>query len=956
MMRYLLAVLSVLLPLIPATASPAEATDLQWWGTAKAEINRMLKDTGRTAKDIEQPKWVEPEYSTLGRMPLVDTALANALIMPEIAMYFDEQCKKNADGLLGLFTTAEEMADQAVHKVIPPVQDSHPPTEEEAAISKEIEDNKDIPKEAKYALSLILDSSVRANWSIDRAFKNLSDGERSLIAKLLPQYYLNEKDGKISVSAYTVEDTGDRVELIWLLQKIDWGEFLQAARIMADAADKARAMLAKAAFGPAKNKPDILFDKETSIGRIIIGNTGNNVYTEDAAIIIDLGGDDRYLNNAGGTRPGKFNVAMVIDAGGNDTYQSEDFCQGCGYLGVGMLVDIKGNDVYTARNFSQATALGGFGFLYDGAGDDTYTADFGGQSCAIFGYSILSERAGNDSYKCNMLGQAGSSTMGVAIMVESAGNDTYQGGGKYGFYGDTDSAAVQGSAIGMRPWPPQGKFTLYGGIALLSDAAGDDKYSTQAFGQGGSYLFALGMCVDSAGNDFYSGTDYCQGSGCHLGAAVMIDRSGNDVYTATNHSTGGSLDRAAGVLLDIRGNDSYNSGDGVGYAGKPRGCGIFVDCTGDDKYLNGVYGKARPPYAENIQSSTFFLDMGGKDSYHQPQFGDNKSWQQGEWGMSRDWDAVPVNTKDNEWKLMAAITVRDPLRAIVEGYDKVMDKEDSRNTFERFSVFDDIINAGDKAVDIVVALDGTWWNPFTLKDLIDITETLRLKGLIKEGDNPKLCRLLLSNNEDIRLIGVVYFFRSITSQAKVDKVVTDALSERALKDDSADIRGFAVMALGRTGDAELLPVIEKVLQNKDWVVRRRAVMALGYIKDKKAWDILAELFKTEKAYQVRAQVVAVMGRSGLPEAIPYLKKALQPNKGVYEHEFVRYYCARSMALGFKDKSGIDEMIGLLDADNWIIAEEITGILKELTGQNIGQDKAKWQAWWMANRDKFEFKK
>ena len=54
----------------------------------------------------------------------------------------------------------------------------------------------------------------------------------------------------------------------------------------------------------AAKKGDILYEAMTPIGKVIVGNTGPNVYSEDAALILDLGGDDLYLNNAGGTRPG----------------------------------------------------------------------------------------------------------------------------------------------------------------------------------------------------------------------------------------------------------------------------------------------------------------------------------------------------------------------------------------------------------------------------------------------------------------------------------------------------------------------------------------------------------------------------------------------------------------------------------------------------------------------------
>ncbi|MFA5794872.1 MAG: HEAT repeat domain-containing protein [Candidatus Brocadiia bacterium] len=939
---------------LPLTSS--HTSDLQWWGTAKAEIGRMLKDTNRTENDIEQPKWFESEYSTLGRMPLIDTALANPLLMPEIAMYFDGQCRKGSEGFQELFYTADEMANQSLREY----DNCHI---KEAGLPPEAAQiYEDMNKDSGLAgISGLLGGTMvavfNAKTMCDSAFKKLTDDEKARAAKLLRQYFLAEKDGKTEFSAFTVESTDSNVELIHLMRNIDWSELLHAVHLITELMDDPEEISSVIKLEPLKGRPDILLDKETSIGRIIVGNTGNNTYTEDAAIIIDLGGDDTYLNNAGGTRPGKINAAIVIDVSGNDIYRGQDFCQGCGYLGVGALMDLQGNDTYIGRDFCQASALGGFGFLYDGVGDDTYTADLGGQSSAIFGYSILSERAGNDSYTCSMFGQAGAATMGVAILAEASGNDTYQGGGKYPFYGQTDAAVVQGAAIGMRPWPTPGRFTLYGGIALLSDASGDDRYSAQAFAQGGSYLFSLGMCVDSNGNDYYSGTDYVQGSACHLGAACMIDRADNDVYTATNHSTGGSLDRSAGVFLDIRGNDRYNSPEGVGYAGKPRGCGVFVDCLGDDRYEVGVYGRARYPYSENTQSSAFFLDMGGRDVYDANRplggelaWGDNKSWQQGEWGMARDWPAVPVKMNEAGWSPMGLL-VLNYIRVMVEGYDKVMDDAELLSTFERFGVFDDIVNAGDKAVDIVASLSGSW-NPFTQRDLIDIIETMRLKKLVKKGDNPELSGLLLSSKKDISLLGVTYFFRTINSQSKPDEEIIDALTERALEDESPEVRGIAALVLVKTGDVSLLPVIDKCLQDKDWTVRRRAVMALGYIKDRKTLDILINLFNTEKAHPVRAQIVSVMGRLGFPEAVPYIKKALEPVNGAYESDFTRYYAARALALGFKDKSGVDALIDLMGMQNLSIVEEITAILKELTEQ----DKAGLKEWWTANRDKFEFKK
>jgi len=66
-----------------------------------------------------------------------------------------------------------------------------------------------------------------------------------------------------------------------------------------------------------QNRGPVLYEAMTPMGKVLVGGSGPNVYGEDAALILDLGGDDLYLNNAGGTRPG-IPVALVIDWGGSD--------------------------------------------------------------------------------------------------------------------------------------------------------------------------------------------------------------------------------------------------------------------------------------------------------------------------------------------------------------------------------------------------------------------------------------------------------------------------------------------------------------------------------------------------------------------------------------------------------------------------------------------------------------
>ncbi|HVM12622.1 MAG TPA: hypothetical protein VM638_09150, partial [Actinomycetota bacterium] len=113
---------------------------------------------------------------------------------------------------------------------------------------------------------------------------------------------------------------------------------------------------------------------------LCIGGSGPNVYSAEAALVIDLGGNDLHTHSAGaGTqaRP----ASVTIDLGGHDRYErSTGPAQGAGNLGIGMLVDTGGNDTYAiAATAGQESAIGqgtnfsaGGGMLVDLGGRDRY--------------------------------------------------------------------------------------------------------------------------------------------------------------------------------------------------------------------------------------------------------------------------------------------------------------------------------------------------------------------------------------------------------------------------------------------------------------------------------------------------------------------------------------------------------------------------------------------------------
>jgi hypothetical protein len=330
------------------------------------------------------------------------------------------------------------------------------------------------------------------------------------------------------------------------------------------------------------NKGPILFEATTPLGKVIVGGPGPNVYQEDAALILDLGGDDLYLNNAGGSRP-DIPVALVIDWGGNDTYIAGDnFSQGAGVLGGGFLIDLGGDDTFVALDGSQGGGFWGIGLLYHGDGNGVFQARSFSQGVGQFGAGILVNRTGDTSYGCSFGGQGLGLFGGAGILIDEGGNDLYRLGGLRPDFRDplksTDSYG-QGFGTGIRA--EKGKYGVPGGVGMLIDEAGSDKYIADYFAQGSSYYFGLGILDDREGNDHYIAGRYAQGAGIHSSVGVLIDGKGNDTYYASfGVAQGLGHDFGVGFLEDDEGENSFRGGTLVHGAATNGGLGILVDSRG----------------------------------------------------------------------------------------------------------------------------------------------------------------------------------------------------------------------------------------------------------------------------------------------------------------------------------------------------------------------------------------
>ncbi|MBN2216191.1 MAG: hypothetical protein JW719_02315 [Pirellulales bacterium] len=437
-------------------------------------------------------------------------------------------------------------------------------------------------------------------------------------------------------NGHTLADRSSGRYMCDLLEKVDRGQWIAAARALAPLTDPAF-------FDQLAELPDeeeetiegvtgkVVRRIATPAGDILIGGRDKNTYELDAmpgvAAVIDLGGDDVYND---GTCSLRRPVLVVIDLEGNDRYRSKlPGVQGGAVLGVSMLLDRSGNDVYQAIDVAQGSCLGGAGILIDYAGNDHYLGVRRIQGQAIGGVGMLIDRDGTDRYRAAMWGQGFGGPLGFGVLDDLTGDDHfYIGGLYYDSYEETPGYDGWGQGVGAGI-----RQSANGGIGVILDGGGDDLYEYDYLSHGGGYWLGLGFARDFAGNDRRIGATreafngsprtesrfvrFSNGFGCHYAAGFLFDDDGDDVYTGTIMSVGFAWDIGIGILCDFGGKDIYQGATGNG---AQASLGVVYDYAGDDEYRGGRQAVASGsisyhdlPYCGG--NFSFVIDYGGADRY-----------------------------------------------------------------------------------------------------------------------------------------------------------------------------------------------------------------------------------------------------------------------------------------------------------------------------------------------------
>ncbi len=525
--------------------------------------------------------------------------------------------------------------------------------------------------------------------------------------------------------------------------------------------------------------------------KIAIGGEGPNRYEGHFDMIIDLGGNDVYTLSRSKDENSSASTC-IIDIGGSDLYESnEDFALASAFFGSSFILDSGGDDVYKGAGTSAGSAICGLGMILDEGGNDIYKGVNHSIGAATFGVGLVHDMNGNDTYIANSNSQGFGMTGGIGVIADLKGNDSYLIDARsldIGRYEDHYVSMCQGYGEGVRPY-------YAGGIGAIIEAEGNDIYSSDIFGQGGAYWFALGCIADKSGNDKYNSYQYGQGAGIHLAVGILKDYNGWDFYSSNGVSQGCGHDYGFGLLNDMSGNDNYSAYSLSQGAGNANGVGIFLDEEGRDGYLNKEpgntrgYGNSRREYG----SIGIFADASGEDFYSVPGFDSTYS-------LGSMWGAFIDNSQMPESKS----------GSISQGYKVQMDSS------REYSLEECMIMA--KTIEPRFSL----WKDYGFRKLID--DSLATSEFI--------LKFLDTDDHRIALVLRDLAFRIGTSMSSVfirelDNYTHSTSTQRTLNPEQT---AFICYLFGETGNSAGKEQLLDLTYDDNKRIRSAAVNALGKLR------------------------------------------------------------------------------------------------------------------------------
>jgi hypothetical protein len=444
----------------------------------------------------------------------------------------------------------------------------------------------------------------------------------------------------------------DQARAADIIARIDAAKMDLAARLVTSAVARDAPLL--------KAQADAPVSFVDPLGAIEIAPATDDVHSVDRTLLIDLGGDDDYTNNAGAAMPdyiidgfpgcittGGLDCTL-LDAHRNGDSTRDVFGRACRFgfdtAAFQAVHDEQDAQAFAANEAANPSTPNASRYVPVAEG---YPADIN----AAFGLDTGClpqgpEDATGDWY--THFWDNGTLTDGdehdVALLVDLGGNDRYAPPREFNNINNGNNAA----GCDTRPMGEAGKIWArnltaggaFAGVGVLYDASGSDFYGGRSLTQGTGHVGGVGVLIDDgAGDNTFSAVRIAQGTGLFAGLGLLDARAAtsndfrleNDVPffnefehfigcdVSTRDGQGRGNFNGAGALLSGTGDDTYfvESHD-PSVPGAVRDDPTTTQGSGGDRLQVGV-PDAAPLFAQAVG---ILDDAGGHDTYTRADRGD----------------------------------------------------------------------------------------------------------------------------------------------------------------------------------------------------------------------------------------------------------------------------------------------------------------------------------------------
>lgn len=733
-----------------------------------------------------------------------------------------------------------------------------------------------VPAPLRIPVGTLVDLLGQASDRIRAALGKLTPAEQRELIEGLPGLAASPTSLRLD---FVKTPTTDEARLRGLLAKVDLGAIRSAGVALAAAMPAAVESLRRAAAHADVAHP-LRF---RCAGMVVeLAGKGDDVHTSrDAALCIDLGGDNVYTGRYGA---GIGYASALIDLGGNSRYDVGDLSVGAGLLGVGVAIDFGHDDTFSGRSLTFGAGLAGVGVLWHAGGDRaSYRSRALAQGFGAFGgIGVLRDDRGEGHFDADGLAQGAGAADGLGWLAGGDGDDLYRARGL-----QPDPLNPAFSVARAQGYGGAGRLGLPPGQGLLTDLGGDDVYLGGELCQAAGESGGLGSLADDSGNDTYRAAAQAQSYAADGGMAVLADLAGDDSYAVQAglcHATAevGSV----AILLDRSGDDLYAARDDHPGSADAGGVAIFLDAAGSDCYS----GRPAAAPAFGGAAVSLFVDLGGADQLA-------PGLQNGE-ATAGDARAVAYAASDQGDVPLAGSDAANPpapgsLPAPADAeIAALFDQARSGDAAAR----NRLVGIGKPALQWVLSHRLGELNE---GGLAVAALLLRAAG----GDGPALLKPLAASPDDAVAAGALRL--AAATQTPLDPDVLKAALQRPA------LRTFAVRAVGVQGLTALAGDVAPLAATEDPELNRQALIALRRLNDPaatstaQAYLLAPDLTLRTTAQEIvagdpvaailaargllsapeeRSQRIGIelLGRIGTPEALalvaPYLQKGTPGTK------------------------------------------------------------------------------